>query len=151
MALVSGGSAGGGAGSEIGYDQITSSVNIVSTSEATPTTIISCAAHVFDGAAVLLTVYFDSIILGTTGNGTNFKLGLYESSTQITRLMEGDDVSAIQFFWTTMAGFRFTPTAGSHTYTIGASVASTTGTPQVIAGAGGATTPAPGYARFTKV
>jgi hypothetical protein len=40
-------------GHEFGYDQITSTVNVVGTTQGAGTTIITCAAHVFDGGPVM--------------------------------------------------------------------------------------------------
>jgi hypothetical protein len=47
--------------------------------------------------------------------------------------------------------YRFTPSAGSHTYSFGATASSTTGTPQIGAGAGGGAVQAPAFLRILKV
>lgn len=155
MPIVSGG--GGSAalstlpGFEIGYDQITAPVNVASTTQATPTTVISCAAHTFDGAAVLLTVYFPYLENGTAAAASVF-FNLFESTTNLGVLGElGLATGTLQLLTTPVAMFRFTPTVGSHTYTIAAWANSTTGTPQVGAGAGGTGNFMPAFARFTKV
>ena len=154
MPIISGGSGGGGPSSpgfEIGYDQITSPVNVASTTQATPTSIISCAAHTFDGAAVLLTVYFPYVENGSAAVASVF-FNLFEGATNLGVMGElGLAAGTLQILTTAAALFRFTPTAGSHTYTISAWANSTTGTPQMGAGAGGTGNFMPAFARFTKV
>ena len=150
--LIQGGSSGGGGtqGTEVGYDQITSSVNVASTTEATPTAIISCAAHTFDGAAVLLTVFAPQIVSPSVLSSFVVVL-LFESTTEITRLGTFLTPAAANMDQGATLLYRFTPTAGSHTYTISAYASSTTGTPSISCGAGGTATLNPAFARFTKV
>lgn len=146
---IAGGS--GTIGFEVGYDQITASVNIGSVSEAAPTTVISCAAHTFDGAAVLLTVFFPFWLIGSSAAQQIF-LGLSEGGTRLTRLASlGYPAGSLSQLMPVTAMYRFTPTAAAHTYTITAWSNSLTGTPQVGAGLGGAGAYPPGFARFTKV
>lgn len=128
-------------GHEIGYDPITAPVTVSSTTEATPTTVIACAQHTFDGGAVLLQVFANYWNGPAAGN---IRLVLFESTTEITRLAF-NGLGQVQL----AAAYRFTPSAGAHTYTIGAFVSGTTGV--VNAGAGGATADNPAFARFTKV
>lgn len=146
-------------GYEIGYDQITSTVNVTSTNEAAGTAIISCAAHTFDGGPVLCEVFAPAAKSpAVAGPGTNFMIvSLFEGATQIGRLWDlatnltapaGNQFSILS----PMDGkLRFTPSAASHTYTVTAFVNSTTGTPQIVAGAGGTGAYAAAYCRFTKV
>lgn len=139
-------------GYEFGYDQITAPVNIASTTEATPTTVISCAAHVFDGAAVLCTVFFPYVETGTAASNNVF-VSLWEGATDLGRFgVVGPASTTLQELLPFVGFYRFTPTAASHTYTITAYANSTTGTPQVGADTGGAGGHyQPGFARFTKV
>lgn len=136
-------------GSEIGYDQITSNVNIASTTEASGTTIITCAAHVFDGAAAMAT-FFTPIVFDGTSAGSTIVVSLFESSTQIGRLVSAY-VAAGGIAVGVSGMLRFTPSAASHTYAVTAYVSSLTGTPSVTAGAGGTATYVPSFIRFTKV
>ena len=148
----SGGGAGGG-GTELGYTQITAPVNIASTTEATGTTILSPGAITFDGAPVLLHLFCYQVQTDTTGAGDPAVLSLFEGATQITRLIytqcATNGVQAI--LGGLNAFYRFSPTAGSHTYTITAFSTTTTGTPKVAAGNGGTGLPPPSFVRFTKV
>lgn len=143
---------GGGSSSpgfEIGYDQITASVNITSGTESAGTTLISCAAHTFDGAPVLVSVF--SPRLNPAGATSAVVISLFESTTQLGRILlaqsDGTGVAQTQV----MSGFRFTPTAGSHTYTLTAFMAPLGGTWIFAAGAGGTSAFVPAYVRFTKV
>jgi hypothetical protein len=154
---ISGGGGGGG-GSEIGYDQITTGVNIVSTTEATGTTIIACAAHTFDGAPVMCEFSCDRIVLPlqTVANTSVYVIvSLFEGATQLTRLavfVFGCNQTSNNALQGPICGrYRFTPSAASHTYTITAMVSSTSGTPSVFAGSGGTAGEAPAFCRFTKV
>jgi hypothetical protein len=135
-------------GFEIGYAQITSNVNIASTTEATGTTIISPGAITFDGSPVVLTV-FPFIQTGTTT--ASVVLSLFEGSTQITRLGVLGSPSAAVANETFTTSYRFTPSAGSHSYTITGVASNLTGTPKVVAGSGGTGGNPPAFVRFTKV
>lgn len=140
-------------GHEIGYTQITAPVSIVSTTEATGTTIISPGALTFDGGLVLVHFFAPYVTRSSSGVSTELTINLFESTTEITRFVPAfTDATANQNTSGGVNGFyRFTPTAGSHTYTVTAWAQSTTGTPAVGAGAGGTTAFAPAFIRFTKV
>ena len=137
--------------SELNYTAITSSVNITDTSESTATALISPGAITFDGAAVI--VEFFGLVQADTNAATDaVHITLFESSTQITRLaLITSDITATHNIPTVYARFRFTPTAGSHTYKLCAFTTSTTGSPQIIAGAGGTNGQPPAFVRFSKV
>lgn len=136
-------------GYEIGYDQITAGVTVTSTTEATPTTLISCAAHTFDGGAVLLTVYFPFVAMNTASSDT-LVITLFESTTEITRLATVNNPNTTNTIdMPVCAQFRFTPTAAAHTYTIAAHKSG--GTASVGAGSGSGAASPPAFARFVKV
>lgn len=137
-------------GFEVGYDQITSTVNIVGTTSGTATTVITCAAHTFDGAPVVFTFFSDTV--WTPSVAGNIKIGLFESGSLISQIVYIQNGAAAQIAVPVLASLRFTPTAAAHTYVIGAWVSSTTGTPLVGAGAGtGGSSDVPAFARFVKV
>lgn len=147
----SGGTSGSNSpGFEVGYDQITSGVNIASTTQATPTTIITCAAHTFDGAAVVATFFSPQVSYPTVANAT-IGIDLWEGATNLGEFSFTRTSSATQQFATVMGAFRFTPTAAAHTYLVQAYASSTTGTPNVGGGAGTAGAIMPCFIRFTKV
>lgn len=137
-------------GFEIGYDQITGNVVIASTTEATGTTLISCAAHTFDGSPVMVEFFASFFLTGTTA-ASDVIVSLFEGATQISRIASMQTPAAAQTGVPLIGRLRFTPTAASHTYTVTAFATNVTGLPQVAAGAGGTGTSAPAYCRFTKV
>lgn len=146
----SGGAGGSGStGFEVGYDQLTTTVNIASTTEATPTTIFTCAAHTFDGAAVWLDVFG---YLTTSSVATVHQIVLFESTTEVTRLAAQSLAAAAIDIFPIRTAYRFTPTAGAHTYIIAAFTNNSTGTQANFGGGTGSGANAPpAFARFTKV
>ena len=142
-------SGGGTQGTEIGYDQITTaSITISSSTEATGTTIIACAAHVFDGAAVLCELFIPECRPGATA-GNNITYCLFEGATEIGQFCQLQTPAAANDWKPAYGAIRFTPTAGSHTYTVTAFQTGGNGTS--LAGAGGTATLSPAFCRFTKV
>lgn len=146
-----GSSSTGGAGSEINYTQITAPVAVTGTSNAAPTTVISPGAVTFDGNPVLLTVFCPNILCDTTAGGDLFSTSLFEGATELailgrvrTLVAANPGVYAVTF------QFRFTPSAASHTYTIGCYVTSNASA-SFSCGAGGSGALAPAFARFTRV
>lgn len=138
------GGGGGGGFSTVGYDQRTTNVTVTSTTESSPTTIISCAAHTFDGNPVMLTVYFPVIAPQVF---TFLIVQLMESTTEITRIAVFQPDAAADLLWPTSMMVRFTPSAGSHTYTIAGTVGNATGYQIRCGGGSGATNP-PAFAWF---
>jgi len=156
MPIVSGGSGfvpSTAQGFEIGYDQVTASVTVASTTEATGTTVITCAAHTFDGAAVLATFFTPEVLVGNQTDNI-VAVSLFEGATQIGRLAQwqGPTTVAPNQQWPGIGMLRFTPTAASHTYTVTVFAASVAGTAPVLrAAASGTGTQVPMFIRFTKV
>jgi hypothetical protein len=134
-------------GYEFGYDQIVNNVTVSATTEASGTTVITCAAHAFDGAPVIAE-FFAPLI--TTGTADQVTVSLFEGATQIGRLCNVTSGNATIEGFPGVGKIRFTPSAASHTYTVTAIRAgSNSGT--ITAGAGGTATYAPAFIRFTKV
>ncbi len=151
MPYINSGSSGTPPGFQFGYDQITAPVNVVSTTEATGTTVITCAPHTFDGAPVLAHFFAPEATLPSTAANT-LACSLFEGATQLGRLTwSASNLSAEQINMPLSGFLRFTPTVGSHTYTVTCFVSATNGTPQVNAGVGGTATFVPAFIRFTKV
>lgn len=137
-------------GYEFGYDQITSTINVTGTTQGTGTTIITCAAHTFDGSPVLVE-FFGVAQLATIASDL-FAVTLNESGAAIADLVTnrvGVATTPIDF-WTVTGRLRFTPSAASHSYVITAYTASTTGTPTLGGGTGTGGSSAPCFVRFTK-
>lgn len=134
-------------GFQFGYDQITAPVTIVSTTESAGTVIIACGAHTFDGGAVICQFFAPD---SPTGSAGSFIVSLFEASAQLGRLYNyaSNIVGTVQIGLN--GWFRFTPSAGSHTYTITAS-ASQANVNLITAGVGGTGAYVPAFVRFTKV
>lgn len=138
-------------GYEFGYDQIVSPVVTASTTEASGTTVISCAAHTFDGSPVIA-LFFAPYIDSGTSSGNTMRVCLFESTTEIGRLCEVNNTSAFNQRAPGVGAIRFTPTAGVHTYTVTCySGTANSGTPGVGAGSGGTGAYVPAFIRFIKV
>lgn len=142
----------GSSGSEIGYDQITTGVTpITGTTEGTATTVITCGAHVFDGAAAIATFYTPLLRSDTSSVGDSIVVGLFESGTLVNRFYQQfTAVTGTGTGASAMGAFRFTPSAASHSYVVAAWATGSTNT-QVAAGTGGAGNNPPCWVRFTKV
>jgi hypothetical protein len=149
MSLITGGTGGGGSagGAEVGYDQITANVTVSATVEASGTTVITAAAHTFDGAAVVAEFFSPSL---APASNDFIIVSLFEGATQIARFGQvGGGNAANPASTAFCARLRFTPTAASHTYTVTAIRSATNGT--IFAGLSGTGAYVPAYLRFTKV
>ena len=137
-------------GYEFGYDQITATVNVTGTAEAAATTIITCAAHTFDGGAVMAQFY-GAIKPDSSAAGDFIAVALFESTTIISRFaIVQNNVTGAVIIVSTTGQLRFTPTAASHTYTVQAWT-SVNASASIVAGAGGTAANAPAFVRFVKV
>ena len=136
-------------GYEFGYDAITADVTVTSVTEATGTTVISCAAHTFDGQPVWAE-FFTIGLQPATAAAALVVVSLFEGSTQLTRLAWTNSPAATAADVNTPTGrYRFQPSVGSHTYTVTAFQSGGNGV--VRAGSGGASGSPPAYIRFVKV
>lgn len=139
-------------GFEIGYAQITANANITDTAQSTATQLIPGGPYTFDGGAVIATFFTPAVSMDTGAVSDVVVISLFEGATQIGVLARIRSVTT-----TTpnnlpvLAQYRFTPTAGAHTYKLTASVTSTTGTPFIAASSGGTGAFLPAFLRFTKV
>lgn len=97
----------------------------------------------------MLEVFFPQVGEPSISFGT-ITVCLFESTTQIGRLGANYLSANAQYYAVADYKYRFTPSAGSHTYTITAYVSSNTSS-SIVAGAGGTGAFVPGFARFTKV
>jgi len=136
-----------GALTEIGYDQITTSVNVTATSEAAGTPVISCAPHVFDGTPVIFEFFSTSVQPAAAVQAWG-ALMLFEGLTEIGQIAFIRNPAAALSNTPVYARVRFTPTAGTHTYTV--TGIQSGGAMSVAAGPGGTATGAPAYVRFSK-
>jgi hypothetical protein len=144
--------------SELDYVQITSGVNILSTTEATPTTIITGTDLTVDGSTVVMVEFFSRSVLAPLVAGGFVIVNLHGSTNSGSSYSDLGRIAALQVPSATAAGasalggqVRQTPAAGTVKYRIVAWASSTTGTPSVAAGAGGAGTGVPAFLRVTAV
>ena len=138
-----------GGGGTIGYDQITSPVTVTSTTESSGTTIISCAAHTFDGNPVMCQVFIPDVQYTAAAAGRGTTMSLFEGSTEIGQLGVVYNPATALIAVTLNAFLRFTPTAGSHTYTVTAFKFNASDTCTYHCGAGGTATEVPAFCIFT--
>ncbi len=131
-------------GYEVGYAQVTSNKNITDTSESTATALITCTAT-FDGSAVYAEFYTPELV---TPTGQTVVLTLFESTTELGRIAVIPAIGGAQIGVPCLARYKFTPSAGSHTYKLCGFVASGTGV--FGGGAGGTGVFVPAYLRFIK-
>jgi hypothetical protein len=133
-------------GWEFGYDQITAaSTSITSTTPSSGTTVISAAAHVFDGAPVIAQFYCPQVQVASAAGF--MVIQLYEGVTAIGLL--GVSSGTGTNYFPGKEELRFTPTSASHTYTVTAYVNANSGTNAINSGAAG-TSIVPSFIRFTK-
>jgi len=137
-------------GFEIAYDQITSGVNVASTTEGTPTAIIAGTSHTYEAVPYNAEFFSPQVADSSAAAGTVTILFIGDGAS-IGRIATSDSVTATTQIIQALTGrFRFTPTAAAHTYGISAFASSATGTPAVGAGAGGINTLVPAFLRITK-
>ena len=135
---------------EIGYDQITASVNVVAAG-APGTTIIGGTSRTYDGNPVVLEFFSPQVTTPSAAAGNTVTIALFDGATQIVILGVIQTPAAANMKVPVLLRWRFTPSAGSHQYAIVAWTASTTGTPSVAAGTGGVNSGfQPAYLRITR-
>lgn len=133
-------------GYQIGYDQIVTGATVSSATEATGTTIITCAAHTFDGSLVRAEFFspFTSVAAADV-----LIVSLFEGSTQIGRLCAAANPAAATFATPLIGVLPFIPTAGLHTYAVTGKRVTNNWTVQ--AGASGTGDWGPCFIRFVRV
>jgi len=137
-------------GYEIGYDQITASVNVASTTEGTPTAIITGTAHTYENVGYLFHFFTPELVAPSTTGGTVTVL-LMQDGASIGRIaVVQNDITGGQTGVPVVGERKFTPSAASHTFSVSAFCSVTTGTPSVQAGAAGSGIIVPAFLRVTK-
>lgn len=136
-------------GKELGYDQITAGMNVTGTATGTADTLIAGTQHAFDGLPVICELFIPEVVTPNNA-GAWISFDLWEGGTFIAAFGTALTPAAGNMRVPVTAKFRFTPTAGNHTYTVKMWAANTTGTPQVVAGSGSGGADTPAYIRFVK-
>jgi len=139
---------GGGVGVVMDYVEITATVNVTSTNEAAPDTIIAGNNVAYTGGAVLFECFIPDI------NATNAVILtplLLQDGVSLGRLASMPIAVAVGtgvFFGPWYFARKITPAAGNHTLTL-AGFNGAAGTIVVEAGAGGAGVLVPAFIRVT--
>lgn len=138
-------------GYEIGYDPIIAGVAIPAGS--TGQLIIAGSAHAFDGTPVIAEFYSPGVYVHSGSSlGYSFvQIVLREAATAIAIMANPQALSpSLELRDPVCARFRFTPSAGNHTYSIYGTQNGDNFSAQVDAGNGAAGATAPAFLRFTK-
>lgn len=134
---------------ELDYVQITSNVACTATVEASADTIITANAQTFDGSTVLVLEFFWPAWTTSTTSQVGF-VTIFEDGSVLGRIWDSFGFTTSGDMGGTVIQRRFTPSAGSHTYSIrGHSGGAQTFT--IKAGAGGAGTLLPAFLRLVTV
>jgi hypothetical protein len=134
---------------ELSYTEFTAQVAITATSEASANAVVQAPALTLDGATtILLDAFMPAVVPAATAGAILF-LWLYQDGVPIGRLGSYSNPAAGQFIVPGYVSRRFTPSAGNHAYTLGATVSGGNGT--IFAGVGGLATYLPGYLRINRV
>jgi hypothetical protein len=139
-------------GYEVAYDQITAGVNVTGTNEAGKTSIIAGTSKTYENVPYIFEFFSPQVTTPSLTGGYVVVLLIQDGTTiaQIAYLQ--NDVTGGQTALSLIGKFRFTPTAGAHTYGIASFCSATTGTPNINAGVGnGLAVFPPAYLRVTKV
>lgn len=130
----------------LSYVEFTGNPSVTSTTAATPTTVVTAGAITADGVTPICVEFFSPGMNGPSAT-QSLIVGLYEGGTQLGSLAASSNAGGIGVT-PTLARRFFTPTSGSHTYSVGGYMgAAGTGTVRGDTGVG--TAYVPGYIRIT--
>jgi len=129
---VAGSSAGGA--DVMAYGEITANVGVSSTTQGSPNTVITAPAITVDGATKIVIEFYCYAVVNQT-NGAII-LGLYEGGTSLGQMGFGFVSGGGTMNCPILVQRELTPTAGTHTYSIGAYLGSA-GSGTVFANTGG--------------
>lgn len=134
---------------ELNYTQITSSVNLTATTEATANTIVTASAVTFDGSTTAIIEFFANSIQTPAVNSSFVVLALYDGASSIGFFAFIQNPAAANPISVPVTlSRRLTPSAAAHTYSIRGYVSGGTGV--VAAGAGTIGVNAPAFIRITR-
>lgn len=136
---------------EVDYAEITSNVTVTATTSATATTIVTGAAKTYDGEAKIRIDFFSPLVRpsGTVSRILTFVL--YDGSTELGRFGGvTHQVTGVLVDAPVHLSRRFTPAAGTRTYSIRAY--NSAGADGLVAAGGGASGAfMPAYMQITRV
>jgi hypothetical protein len=134
---------------ELLYAQFTAVVNVTATAQASAQAIVTAPATTFDGAPVMLEFHAPRVTPPSAAAG-QLILNLWDGSTDLGYLGQVMTPAAGELRVPVTAGRRFSPSAGSHTYSVRAWLVG--GTAGIVQGGPGdvAANFQPGYLRATR-
>lgn len=131
------------------YAEITSSASCTATTEGSANTIITGNSVVYDGTTLVMLEFFFPAFTTSTTSQVAF-LTIFQDGSVFGRVWDSFGFTTSGDMGGTVISRRFTPSAGSHTYSMrGHSGAAQTFT--IKAGAGGAGTLFPAYMMISAV
>lgn len=104
---------------ELAYAQITANKTITTSGAVGGDAVVSAPATVFDGSPVMLEFFSPAVTPAAIAAAT-VQLFLYEGPTVLSTFAVVSNPAAGQCYVPVYAARRFSPTAGSHTYSVGA-------------------------------
>lgn len=135
-------------GTLLSYVELTGTVALAGTTEATATAFLTCASLTFDGATTIeVEVYVPYILRDATGGDTTCNIYLYDNGASIGNLHRRDSSAVSQV---PAGGIfvkrRFTPSAGAHIISIRGAASVANGY-TITGGAGGLGNFLPAYVK----
>lgn len=142
--------AGGDAGRELDYVEFTANVTPTATTEGAADVVVTGSAVTYNGSTIILIEFFaNNARAAIDAAGRSMTFWLYDGSSSIGQIgltstpannIANNPIHCVR---------RIIPSAGSHTYSVRASVSGSSGL--IGAGAGGAGNASPGWIRITRV
>lgn len=136
-------------GPEVAYAELTGSVSITATTEATAQVVVTAPAFIADGSSQYLVEFFVPHIQPAGAVNATHSVAFFVDGVTDGRVGIMQTPAAAGFAVPMRLARRLTPAAGSRTISVRAWVS--TGTGQLWAGLGGAGNYTPGFIRVTKV
>lgn len=134
------------AGEELAYNQITATVNITATSQASPNLVIEGTTRTYDGSPII--VEFNAHTVTAAGAGAQLYFSFWDGATDLGYASGTFCTAGTQLNMPVSVKRRITPTPGSHTYRVFG--IATVGSGSTTAGPGGVAQWNPAFIRVTR-
>jgi hypothetical protein len=139
----------GGPAGELAYTERTGDVSVTGTSAATATVVVTAPALTFDGATAIVCEFSAAAVRTPASAGRTVTIALFDGASIRCNLAIADAAAAAAAIIMPVSGrLRFTPTSGSHTFSVRAWVDAGSGT--IRAGDGGSGADSPAALRITR-
>lgn len=140
--------ASGGGYTEVAYTEKTTDTSITATTAGTANTIVTASAFTADGSDAYLIEWFASAVQ-TPSSGVGLFVGVYVDGSVEAWIWHADPSAAATHTVSAYGARRLVLASGSRTISIRGIV--TSGTGNIVAGAGGGANFAPTFVRVTKL